>query len=98
MLTAYELFAGRAIRRLAGRDPQLPYRSREMTTARKVVSTIGLTEICPVRCRVNDTVEPLPARIFDRDQAGATRLAVVVCILTFGRGARPDTGRKNFRL
>ena len=30
-LWGYELFAGRAIRRLGGRDPALPYRSREMS-------------------------------------------------------------------
>jgi len=58
-LWGYELFAGRAIRRLGGRDPRLPYRSATMTTARKLVSTIGMTEICPVRCRPDRRVEPL---------------------------------------
>jgi molybdopterin molybdotransferase len=47
-LWSYELFAGRAIRRLGGRGAELPYRSREMITARKIVSAIGMTEICPV--------------------------------------------------
>src|SRR5580700_10950632 len=37
-LWSYELFAGRAIRRLGGRGPGFPYRSREMITARKIVS------------------------------------------------------------
>jgi molybdopterin molybdotransferase len=60
-LWSYELFAGRAIRRLGGRDAELPYRSREMITARKIVSAIGMTEICPVRCGASDTVEPLPS-------------------------------------
>jgi molybdopterin molybdotransferase len=60
-LWSYELLAGRAIRRLAGRDPDLPYRSREMTTVRKVVSSLGMTEIFPVRCGPGDTVEPLPS-------------------------------------
>jgi molybdopterin molybdotransferase len=60
-LWAYELFAGRAIRRLGGRDPGLPYRSREMTVARKIVSAIGMTEICPVLLGSGDTIEPLPA-------------------------------------
>ena len=60
-LWSYELLAGRAIRRLAGRDPELPYRSREMTTARKVVSSLGVTEIFPVRCGPGDAVEPLPS-------------------------------------
>jgi molybdopterin molybdotransferase len=60
-LWSYELLAGRAIRRFGGRDPELPYRSREMTTARKVVSSLGMTEIFPVRCGPGDTVEPLPS-------------------------------------
>jgi molybdopterin molybdotransferase len=60
-LWSYELFAGRAIRRLGGRSPELPYRSREMIAARKFVSSIGVTEICPVRCSVGDGVEPLPS-------------------------------------
>jgi molybdopterin molybdotransferase len=58
-LWSYELFAGRAIRRLGGHDPQLPYRSATMTTARKLVSAIGMTEICPVRWRPDGGVEPL---------------------------------------
>ena len=37
-LWAYELFAGRAIRRLAGRNPALPFRSQEMRLERKIVS------------------------------------------------------------
>jgi molybdopterin molybdotransferase len=60
-LWSYELFAGRAIRRLGGRGGELPYRSRAMITARKIVSSLGLTEICPVRCCPNNTVEPLPS-------------------------------------
>jgi molybdopterin molybdotransferase len=60
-LWAYELFAGRAIRRLGGRAAELPYRSREMMSARKIVSSLGMTEICPVGFSVHDTVEPLPS-------------------------------------
>jgi len=60
-LWAYELFAGGAIRRLGGRTTERPYRSREMITARKIVSSLGMTEICPVRCGSGDTVEPLPS-------------------------------------
>jgi len=60
-LWSYELFAGRAIRRLGGRSAELPYRSREMITTRKIVSSLGMTEICPVRCGSGDTVEPLPS-------------------------------------
>jgi molybdopterin molybdotransferase len=60
-LWSYELFAGRAIRRLGGRGPALPYRSREMVAARKIVSAIGMTEICPVRYAAGDGVEPVPS-------------------------------------
>jgi molybdopterin molybdotransferase len=56
---AYEALIGRAIRRLAGRDPALPFPRREMKLTRKIVSTIGVTEICPVQRRTDGSVEPL---------------------------------------
>lgn len=55
---AYELFAARAVRRLAGRPPGLPFPTLQTATARKIVSTIGRTEMVPVRCRDDGTVEP----------------------------------------
>ena len=58
-LCCYELLAGRAIRRLGGGDPSLPHRSLMMTTARKIVSVIGMTEIVPVSCRPGDSIEPV---------------------------------------
>jgi molybdopterin molybdotransferase len=58
-LWSYELFSVRAIRRLGGRNPALPYRIRTMPTARKIVSSIGTTEICPVRLRPDGEVEPV---------------------------------------
>ena len=58
-LWSYEFFAARVVRRLGGRDPGLPYISRVMTTARKIISSIGMTEICPVRCQPDGTVEPV---------------------------------------
>jgi molybdopterin molybdotransferase len=58
-LWSYEIFAGRAIRRLGGRDPGLPYRSCAMTTARKIVSSIGMTEICPVRRGLDGGIVPI---------------------------------------
>jgi molybdopterin molybdotransferase len=58
-LCCYELLAGRAIRRLGGRDASLPYRSRMMMTARKIVSEIGMTEIVPVRYQRENSVEPI---------------------------------------
>jgi molybdopterin molybdotransferase len=60
-LWSYELFGGRAIRRLGGRGAELPYRSRAMTARGKVVSSLGMTEIFPVRYGAGDTVEPLPS-------------------------------------
>jgi molybdopterin molybdotransferase len=61
-LWTYEMFAGGAIRRLAGRNPDLPFRRRTMVLGRKIVSAIGLTEICSVRlAALSDTVEPLPS-------------------------------------
>jgi molybdopterin molybdotransferase len=48
-LCAYDLFAGRLIRRLGGRSPQLPYRIRHVTVGRKIVSSIGNVEFCQVR-------------------------------------------------
>lgn len=60
-LFGYEMLAGRAVRRMGGRDPALPYSSRAMRTARKIVSAIGMTEICPLRCAAPGFVEPLPS-------------------------------------
>ena len=58
-LWSYELFAGRAIRRFGGRDPALPQRPCVLTTARKIVSSIGVTEICPVRLCSDREIEPI---------------------------------------
>jgi molybdopterin molybdotransferase len=58
-LWAYELLAGRAIRRLGGRGPAPAYPVRQMTTARKIVSAIGTTEICPMRRLDHDRAEPI---------------------------------------
>jgi molybdopterin molybdotransferase len=60
-LFGYEMLAGPVVRRMGGRNPALPYRSRAVRIGRKIVSAIGMTEICPVRCPVPDIVEPLPA-------------------------------------
>ncbi|HET9596750.1 MAG TPA: molybdopterin-binding protein, partial [Anaeromyxobacteraceae bacterium] len=48
-LCAYELVAGRLVRRLAGRGPELPHATRDATLARKVASAVGYVEVCPVR-------------------------------------------------
>jgi molybdopterin molybdotransferase len=46
---AYEVLAGRMVRRLAGRDPELPYPVREAEVGRKIVSAIGIVDLCRVR-------------------------------------------------
>jgi molybdopterin molybdotransferase len=48
-LCAYDLLAGRLIRRLGGRSSQLPYRIRQAVVGRKIVSSIGNDELCQVR-------------------------------------------------
>jgi molybdopterin molybdotransferase len=58
-LLAYELIAGRAVRRLGGHNPALPFPTREMTTTRKIVSEIGVLELRPVRCPSQDLAEPI---------------------------------------
>jgi molybdopterin molybdotransferase len=58
-LWAYELLAGRAIRGLAGLGAGLPFETRTLRTARKVVSEIGMAEVCPVRCTGEGEVEPM---------------------------------------
>jgi molybdopterin molybdotransferase len=61
-LWGYEMLVGRAVRRLSGRSPELPYSRREFVTARKIVSNIGFVEVWPVRCIVGtDCVEPVLA-------------------------------------
>ncbi|HEX5958671.1 MAG TPA: molybdopterin molybdotransferase MoeA, partial [Hyphomicrobiaceae bacterium] len=59
-LWAYELLAGRAVRRLAGRAPELPYVRQALRVARKIVSEVGTVDVCPVR-RTGDpeVVEPM---------------------------------------
>jgi len=46
---AYDLFAGRLIRNLSGRNPALPYKILQAKAGRKFVSSVGTTELCPVR-------------------------------------------------
>ncbi len=58
-LTAYELLAGRALRRLAGRDPGLPHPAVPAVVVRKLVSEIGCTELYRVRRTADGMVEPV---------------------------------------
>lgn len=57
-LFAYDVIAGRAVRRLAGRDPGLPYAARRAVLTRKIASGLGRLECCRVRV-TGDRAEPL---------------------------------------
>jgi molybdopterin molybdotransferase len=57
-LCAYDLFAGRALRRLGGRTTALPYPTADLPLAHKIVSMVGRVDY--VRVRIADgRVEPL---------------------------------------
>ena len=51
---AYELVAGRVLRRRGGRDPGFPFARRRFRTTRKIVSALGLAEVVPVRVDAQD--------------------------------------------
>jgi molybdopterin molybdotransferase len=57
-LCAYDLFACRLIRNLSGRAPSLPYRVRQATVKRKIVSSVGTVELCRVLL-IEDDALPL---------------------------------------
>ena len=57
-LCAYDLFAGRAIRRLGGLNPELPYRRVDLTLAAKIVSAVGRVDYVRVKI-VSGGVEPI---------------------------------------
>ena len=57
-LCAYDLFAGRAVRRLGGRSPELPYRTATLPLARKIASAVGRVDYVRVRVE-GGQVEPL---------------------------------------
>lgn len=57
-LCAYDFFAGRAIRRLAGLGADWPYRRVTARLRRKLVSAVGRTDYARVRIQ-GDEVEPL---------------------------------------
>jgi molybdopterin molybdotransferase len=58
-LCAYDLFAGRAVRRLGGRAPELPYRYRDLPLGRKIASMVGRVDYVRVQVSADGTVEPL---------------------------------------
>jgi molybdopterin molybdotransferase len=57
-LCAYDLFAGRAVRRLGGRCPEMPYRGVTLPLARKIASAVGRVDYVRVRVE-GGQVEPL---------------------------------------
>jgi molybdopterin molybdotransferase len=57
-LCAYDLFAGAAIRRLGGRQPEMPYRTVRLALLQKIVSMIGRVDYVRVQIR-DGLVEPL---------------------------------------
>ncbi len=58
-LCAYEVVAGRAVRRLAGGSPDFPFIRRPLTTARKIVSPGGWVDFSRVRVTADGRVEPI---------------------------------------
>src|SRR5205085_1291323 len=50
-LCAYDLFAGRAVRRLGGRSPEMPYRTVTAPLAAKIASAVGRVDYVRVRLR-----------------------------------------------
>jgi molybdopterin molybdotransferase len=57
-LCAYDFFAGRAIRRLAGRSSEWPYRRERLPLSRKLVSQVGRVDYARVRVAGGE-VEPI---------------------------------------
>lgn len=57
-LCAYDFFAGRALRMLAGLSPEWPHRRLQAPLLRKIASAIGRVDYCRVRL-TPDGVEPL---------------------------------------
>lgn len=57
-LFAYDVITGRAVRRLGGYDPRLPYEARRAVLGRKIASGLGRLECCRVRVS-GDRAEPL---------------------------------------
>jgi molybdopterin molybdotransferase len=76
-LVAYELFAGRFVRRLGGRDPELPHPAREAEVSRRIVSAVGCVDVCQVRL-VGGAVEPLGVAEFGGLAAAARADGFVV--------------------
>jgi molybdopterin molybdotransferase len=57
-LCVYELLGGRLIRRLGGRAARLPHATCDVEVGRKIVSAVGVVDLCRVRL-VGGRVEPI---------------------------------------
>jgi molybdopterin molybdotransferase len=90
-LWTYELLAGRAVRRLGGREARLPYPVRSLMSARKIVSSIGFAQVCPVRRLGDDRVEPIAS--FDEAGLFAATMADGFVIVPEGSEGVPQGAR-----
>jgi molybdopterin molybdotransferase len=88
-LFAYELLAGRLVRALGGRDPGLPHPAVEAEVGRKIVSAVGLVEICQVRL-ASGRVEPIGVADFG-GLAAAARADGFVVVPAALEGYAPGT-------
>lgn len=70
-LCAYDLFASRAVRKLGGHEPELPYSRTRAVLAADVPSAVGRVDYVRVRIRADGFAEPLPS-------GGASNLSTVV--------------------
>lgn len=70
-LCAYDLFASRAVRKLGGRAPGLPYSRTRAVLSTEVPSAVGRVDFVRVRIRAGGFAEPLPS-------GGASKLSTVV--------------------
>jgi len=77
-LWSYEMLAGRAVRRMAGSDPALPFPIRPLRLTRKIASPLGIAEIRPVRRLDAGEAEPLPGFAEGGLMAGARADGVVI--------------------
>lgn len=88
-LCAYDMLAGRLIRRLGGRSPELPYVKRKAEAGRKFSSAIGLVEVFRVRLE-NGKAEPV-ASVGSGGLASAVRADGFVFVPASSEGFAPGT-------
>lgn len=69
-LCAYDLFASRAVRKLGGRDPELPYARVRAVLSAGVPSEVGRVDYVRARLGADGSAEPLPG-------GGAANLSTV---------------------